>query len=134
MDYLVGTGQAAEMFGDFYQKTFKNKGICHFDIDYIDAFDAVEAVKTAGGLAVLAHPGQQQNFYLIPELVRRGLDGLECNHHAHSDADRRAIRKYAASYGLFLTGGSDYHGSYEPQTEGIGDVLSEKSGVEALCC
>ncbi|SHI20250.1 hypothetical protein SAMN02745823_03362 [Sporobacter termitidis DSM 10068] len=133
MDYLVTTGQAAEMFGDFYMKTFKNNGICHFDIAYTDAFDAVEAIKNAGGLAVLAHPGQQQNYYLIPELKRRGLDGLECNHHSHSAEDRLTIKKYAELYGLFMTGGSDYHGKYEPQEEGIGDVLSEESGVIALC-
>jgi predicted metal-dependent phosphoesterase TrpH len=133
MDYLVGTGQAGEMFGEFYHRIFKNNGICHFDIDYIDAFDAVEAIKKSGGLAVLAHPGQQQNYYLIPELVRRGLDGLECNHHTHSEADRCAVRKYAYCYGLFMTGGSDYHGKYEPQIERIGDIVSEESGVEALC-
>jgi predicted metal-dependent phosphoesterase TrpH len=133
MDYLVSTGQAEEMFGDFYQRIFKNNGICHFDIDYIDAFEAVETIKKAEGLAVLAHPGQQQNFYLIPELVRHGLDGLECNHHSHSDADRRAVRDYANCYGLFQTGGSDYHGRYEPQKVGLGDILSEESGVEALC-
>ena len=43
MDYLVATGQAPEMFGEFYWKTFKNNGICHFDIAYIDAVLAVEA-------------------------------------------------------------------------------------------
>ena len=66
-------------------------------------------------------------------LVRHGLSGVELNHHAHSAADRRIIREYAAAFGLFMTGGSDFHGRYEPQLEGIGDILSDESGVMALC-
>lgn len=133
MDYLVHTGQASEMFGSFYKETFKNSGICHFDITYIDVFDAVRAIKEAGGQSVLAHPGQQQNYYLIPSLAELGLNGLECNHHSHSGKDRETIMRYAEKYGLFLTGGSDYHGKYEPQLESIGDIVSEESGVKALC-
>lgn len=133
MDWLVATGQADDMFGDFYKAIFKNDGICAFDIDYIDVFDAVRIVKAAGGLAVLAHPGQQQNFWLIPELVRAGLDGLELNHHANSAQDRAVLRQLADVHRLFLTGGSDYHGRYEPQPFGIGDFLSDESGVAVLC-
>jgi len=133
MDWLVSTGQVPDMFGDFYNNTFKNGGICDFDIIYPDVFDTVEAIKKTGGVAVLAHPGQQQNFWLIPELVKAGLDGLELNHHANSAKDKEAIRDYAKQYGLFLTGGSDYHGKYEPQPFGIGDFLSEENGVAAIC-
>jgi len=133
MDWFVMTGQVRDMFGEFYKETFKNGGVCAFDIEYTDVFDAVKAVKEAGGLAVLAHPGQQQNFWLIPELATSGLDGLELNHHSHSERDREVIRDHANQYGLFLTGGSDYHGKYEPQPFGIGDFLSDESGVKAIC-
>ena len=133
MDWLVTTGQVTEMFGEFYKQTFKNGGVCDFDICYPDIFDTVKAVKKAGGFAVLAHPGQQQNFWLIPELVKIGLDGLELNHHTHSEQDKEIIRDYAKQYGLFMTGGSDYHGKYEPRPFGIGDFLSDESGVLALC-
>ena len=132
MDWLVASGQIPEMFGDFYQQTFKRNGICAFDIEYIDVFDAVKAIKAAGGLAVLAHPGQQQNFWLIPELVKAGIDGVELNHHAHTERDRDVVRDCAKKYGLFMTGGSDFHGKYEPQPFGIGDFLSDKSGAAAL--
>ena len=132
MDWLVTTGQVPYMFGDFYQKTFKQSGICAFDIEYTDVFDAVRMVKKAGGLAVLAHPGQQQNFKLIPYLVRSGLDGLEFNHFSNSRKDKEVILDYANRHNLFLTGGSDYHGKYEPQPFGLGDFLSEESGVKAI--
>lgn len=132
MDYLVSTGQADEMFGDFYKKTFKNQGICHFDIPYIDAFDAVTAIREAGGKAVLAHPGQQQNFYLIPELVRRGLMGLELHHPSNNESDQTVLREYAGRFGLFLTGGSDFHGRFERPEIDVGDFLSDESGIAAI--
>lgn len=74
MNYLVQTGQVPNMVGTFYMNTFKNGGICDFDIQYLDVFDAVKIIKSAGGLAVLAHSGQQQNFYLIDKLAHLGLD------------------------------------------------------------
>ncbi|MFZ7134210.1 MAG: PHP domain-containing protein [Eubacteriales bacterium] len=133
MDYLVSTGQVEEMFGDFYQKIFKNRGICDFDISYINACDAVKAVKKAGGFAVLAHPGQQQNFDSIHGLVSAGLDGLELNHLSNSEKDRNHIREMACQYELFLTGGSDYHGRFEKQTVEIGCFTAEKEAVEIIC-
>lgn len=133
MDYLFKTGQVTEMFGDFFKKTFKNNGICQFKIPYIDALDAVDAIREAGGKPVLAHSGQQQNFFVIPELVRRGLMGLELNHPSNSDSDKKTIREYAEKNHLFLTGGSDFHGKYERPEIEIGDYLSEESGIEAIC-
>ncbi|MBQ8515452.1 MAG: PHP domain-containing protein [Ruminococcus sp.] len=129
MDDLVSRGRAGEMFGEFYYNTFKNNGICHFDIEYMDPFKAVRAVKEAGGFAVLAHSGQQQNFELIPALVESGLDGLELNHHANSEKDKAIIKEYAERYGLFLTGGSDFHGRYELNSPDIGDYIAEASGA-----
>lgn len=132
MDYLLQQGAVDELFGDFYYATFKNHGICHFDIEYIRPEAAVRAIKDAGGYAVLAHSGQQQNFELIPGLVNVGLDGLELNHHANSAEDRKLIREYAEKYDLCLTGGSDCHGRYEKDSPEVGDYLAEESGARLL--
>ena len=93
------------MFGTFYHETFKNGGYCDFDIEYLDAAAAVRVITEAGGLAVLAHPGQQQNLELVPELVGYGLKGIELEHRKNTEADKEAIRQMAGQYGLFLTGG-----------------------------
>lgn len=132
MDYLVKHGRAKELFGEFYYDTFKNNGICHFDIEYLNPIKAIRAIKDAGGIAVLAHSGQQQNFELIPEFVRNGLDGLELNHHSNSEMDKTIIRNYALRYGLLLTGGSDCHGRYEPSSPEVGDYLAEPSSAATI--
>lgn len=132
MDYLVSHGKAEELFGAFYYSVFKNEGICHFDIEYTDPLEAVRVIKDAGGYAVLAHSGQQQNFELIPALAAAGLDGLELNHHANSAKDRSVIREYADRYQLFLTGGSDFHGRYEAGSPAVGDYLADQSGAQKI--
>jgi len=132
MEYLVATGQTLNMFGNFYQTVFKHGGLCDIDIDYTDVCDAVAVVKRAGGKAVLAHPGQQQNFYLLDQLP---FDGVEYNHAANSQLDKDTIMVYChkSKSPLFLTGGSDYHGRYEDGRVGIGDYLSCESGVLNVC-
>lgn len=133
MEQLYRTGQVNDMFGSFYTDTFKNGGICDFDIEYTNVFEAVDVITQAGGKAVLAHCGQQQNFYLIDRLAPLGLCGLEYNHPGNSAKDREVILEYAKKHRLFLTGGSDYHGANEKVRRRIGDFLSEASGVLALC-
>ncbi|WP_353626267.1 hypothetical protein [Bacillus sp. JCM 19041] len=82
------------------------------DIEYADVYDAIRAIKKDGGLAVIAHPGQLDSYNLIPELIDAGLDGLERNHPDHDRYDHKKIEQLAREYGLLLTGGSDYHGSF----------------------
>lgn len=121
LDYLLQTGQSKSLFGDVYRNIFKNGGPCDFDIAYPDAIEAVKAIRADGGMAVLAHPGQQKNFDIIPMLVQAGLNGIEWNHPSNKNEDKKKIEEYAYEYGLFLTGGSDFHGKYENGGAGLGD-------------
>lgn len=129
LDYLVRTGQSEALFGRVYQEIFKNGGACDFDIAYPSAEEAVRAVKADGGAAVLAHPGQQGNFDLIESLVRAGLDGIEWNHPSHTAVHRRLAEDAGKAYGLFLTGGSDYHGRYERQSAPLGAYPAHESSL-----
>ena len=79
------------------------------------AADSIEMIHGAGGLAVLAHPGQLDPEFkllplLIPELVERGLDGLEVHYPSHPAEIQRRLLALARKYNLVVTGGSDYHG------------------------
>lgn len=129
MRAMVEKGFAESIGGETFRKLFKNGGPCAFDIEYIDALDAIRAVKEAGGIAVLAHPGQQQNYGSIPMFVEAGLDGLELSHHANSTAGRAAVLVYARRYSLLLTGGSDSHGMYENNSPAVGSFLCPGSTI-----
>lgn len=74
------------------------------------ACDAIALIHTAGGLAVLAHPGLNGADSAIPSLIEAGLDGLECYHTKHSTQQAERYLRLAARHGLLVTGGSDCHG------------------------
>ncbi len=72
---------------------------------------AFDLVRAAGGVSVLAHPGTFRRDDLIPLLIEAGLDGIEARHTEHSAANTRHYEQMAASLGLLVTGGSDFHGT-----------------------
>ena len=126
-DILYRTGQTESMFPEINETLFRNGGKCQIKMEYIDIRKALRAVKDSGGYAVIAHPGQQDNLYIVDELVREGLDGLELNHASNSEEYRRLITEKALQHGLILTGGSDYHGKYSRRDTVIGEYLCEQN-------
>lgn len=127
LDYLVSTKQAMSIYGDVYTRIFKNGGPCDFDIDYPEAADVIRAIKEDGGYAVLAHPGQQDNFEMLPKLIEAGLDGIEYAHPSHTEEDRIKVAELGKYYGVFMTGGSDYHGRYERSITKLGAYPAHES-------
>jgi len=109
---LVAKGLTDTVYGSLYRELFKNKGICAWDITYVDARDAVEAVVSDGGLPVLAHPGQTDSWDIIPELAAVGLAGIELYHSDHGASEHRRVQTAAIKHDLIVTGGSDDHGDW----------------------
>jgi hypothetical protein len=70
----------------------------------------IEAVRAAGGLAVLAHPTISTVDEWIQPLADAGLDGVEAYRPALSGNEQLYVEKAAEHFGLFVTGGSDWHG------------------------
>ena len=132
LKYLFDTNQSEEIFGRVYLEIFKNGGRCDFDIEYADCRDAVKAIKEAGGLAVLAHPGQQENYSTVQKLCDVGLDGIELFHPSNKEKAMGIIIELANEHKLFCTGGSDFHGLYERDGKDLGDFISPKNPVLSL--
>ncbi|MBC7262186.1 MAG: phosphatase, partial [Chloroflexi bacterium] len=59
--------------------------------DELHPIQAIQYVREARGLAVLAHPGLLQQDDLLPDLIKAGLDGLEIYYPEHSAVQ---IKKY----------------------------------------
>src|SRR5213596_1162701 len=70
----------------------------------MSAGQAIELIHGAGGLAVMAHPGLNQNDDIIPQLVEAGLDGLECFHSKHTPAASEHYVRLAEKLHLLITG------------------------------
>lgn len=117
MHALIDEGYAVSIYGELYKKLFAKgqngeAGIAHIPLEYLHARDAIDAILQAGGVPVLAHPGQYGNFDYIRDLVGMGLQGIEVWHPLHDQEDEERAKEYARRYDLVMTGGSDFHGFY----------------------
>jgi predicted metal-dependent phosphoesterase TrpH len=82
-----------------------------------DLGHAVELVRAAGGVPVLAHPrspGYEIPDEVIAALSDAGLCGIEVFHSDHNHSQRLRLTQLAKSLNLITTGGSDDHGAYVP--------------------
>jgi predicted metal-dependent phosphoesterase TrpH len=84
----------------------------------LDVFEAVRAVRAAGGVPVFAHPNATSRGRIVPdklimELAAAGLFGLEADHEDHSPQQRAHVRALAEDLGLVVTGSSDFHGTHK---------------------
>ena len=90
------------------------------DERYLSPLEAIDAILHADGIPVLAHGplGEGSQTLTDEEVERRvsfmkeyGLMGLECYYSGFSDEQVRLTLSLAQRYGLFVTAGSDYHGT-----------------------
>ncbi|NEW08120.1 PHP domain-containing protein [Paenibacillus sp. SYP-B3998] len=136
MHALLDAGYTSTIYGELYKKLFARgdqakgiaRGLAYQTITYINMFDAIKAIAEAGGIPVLAHPGQMGNFPAIPELVDAGLQGIEVWHPSHNQAAEQQAKDAADAFNLLQTGGSDFHGFY---TDSPGFPLGSKSPGKA---
>ena len=68
--------------------------------------EAIDLIRQADGVAVLAHPGLNRTDDVIPGLVEAGFDSIECFHTKHSTATSEHYLELADRFGLLVTGRS----------------------------
>ena len=129
MEALCGQAYTERDYQALYRSLFKGGGVAARDIAYPAATDVVRAIREQGGVAVLAHPGQMDSWSAVAELVGEGLQGIEAFHPDHDEKDEERARGVAGEFGLFVTGGSDFHGRYgAPACLGERFVTPEEAG------
>lgn len=73
--------------------------------------EAINLVKSVGGIAVLAHPGLIQDPAKIHQIIDWGIEGLEVYYPEHTQTQRNQLLRLALENNLLITGGSDFHGT-----------------------
>ena len=128
MEALTQRPYVDEDYQAFYRANLKGESPANHDIAYPDAVRVVRAIREQGGTPVLAHPGQMDSWDYVPELVHAGLMGIEAFHPDHTATDEDHAFELAAQFGLFVTGGSDYHGRYgRPEAPGCRFVQPDET-------
>ena len=79
--------------------------------------EAIDALRASGGHGVLAHPEggtAEELTALLHAVSAAGVTGVEAYHPSLSPERSSVVRTLAGRLGLFVTGGSDYHGVHSP--------------------
>jgi predicted metal-dependent phosphoesterase TrpH len=81
---------------------------------------AAAIIAESGGIPVIAHPMSLYVAWgrlpdLIKELKSRGLKGIEAWHPTAKLRSCRRLEELGKSLGLYITAGSDFHGSVRPE-------------------
>ena len=95
---------------------------------YVDKYrtpcsQAIETIKGAGGIPVVAHPGlldieNGKPFeYMIAELKEMGIEGLEVYYSGHTPEQTHRYEQLARQFDLLMTGGTDFHGDIQPDIQ-----------------
>ncbi|MDQ1606848.1 MAG: 3,5-nucleoside bisphosphate phosphatase [Microbacteriaceae bacterium] len=133
-DALVAKGHVATRSAAFASILHPRNG--YFEPHYApEPLAAVELVRAAGGIPVLAHPGTRGRDDVIPAdklkaLVDAGLFGLEIHHRENTESGRARLVELAERYGLEITGSSDYHGAGKPNR--LAENTTEPDVLERL--
>ena len=99
-------------------KEFINR--IRFRNEYVRPEEAIRGILGGGGIPVLAHPSYGDGDQLIlgeemdkrlRKLIGYGLQGVEGFYSGFTPRIRREILDLAERYGLYVTAGSDYHGT-----------------------
>ena len=134
-------GEFTESFSVFFRKGLANPESSYF-MNHIESRppyrEVIDIIHKAGRKAFLAHPFEykfEDTIGFIDDLRKEAeLDGIECFHPSSADDNKKDILvEYARRNNLYISGGSDYHGSPKPDIEigvGRGNLNISKEIIE----
>lgn len=139
MHALMDYGYTIDLYGRVYDSLFDvNNGLCSEIVkeeinEYPEVKFVSQLIRSAGGIAVLAHPRVYDNIGLLEELAENELiDGVEVWHSSNFDGDEEHMTKIAEKYDLIMTGGSDFHGFYNHYPIPLGYFTTPDEYVERI--
>lgn len=107
---LVAKGYVADI-GEAFDRFLGKDAAAYVNPPRIRPEDAIDWIREAGGVPVIAHPGLYGDDALVQRLIEYGIAGIEAYHSDHSPDTEAHYAALAERHGLIATAGSDFHGS-----------------------
>lgn len=119
--YLMEHGYVQEM-SEAFRTHLGDRCPYYVPREKVTPVQAVDLIYRAGGIPILAHPmlyhlSEADMRRMILSLRDAGLIGIEALYSTHSKIDEGLVRSMAKTYGLLISGGSDFHGSNKPDID-----------------
>lgn len=138
--YLLDEGYVKTK-DEAFEKYLGKNAPCYVPRTQMKPDMAIDTILKAGGHPVLAHPmlyhfTRDRLFSLISYLKKLGLEGIEAIYSLNTIEDDEFLAGIAARYGLYVTGGSDFHGSNKPDIDlgvGKGNLAIPKEILYSIC-
>jgi len=134
MRALLESGLTDRIYGDIYHELFTAESPRNilYPAKFPTPLEVLEAVHQAGGIAVLAHPGEAGAIDHLDELIAAGLDGVEVYHSANDRDMQKKLLGIAKNANMLVTGGSDFRGMYGPGFVTVGHEQVNDSQINSL--
>ncbi len=116
----------AKSIDDAFERYLKKNGPAYIEKSRLDMASAIDLIRKAGGVPVLAHPFTlnidiESLEIFIRRLKKLGLVGIEAYYSEHTTSQIDDYLDLARRYDLIVTGGSDFHGHNKDEIDiGIG--------------
>jgi predicted metal-dependent phosphoesterase TrpH len=94
--------------------------------------DVIARIHDAGGVASVAHPGLLRHDDWLPTFVDAGADAIEAYHTDHDPEMTARYVALAATLGVAVSGGSDYHADESHGAVALGSVSLPNEAYERL--
>jgi predicted metal-dependent phosphoesterase TrpH len=130
-DALVRAGHARNR-DDAFARLIGRDAPAYVPRTGLPAAGVIDVIVRAGGIASLAHPILAGIDDSIPSLAAQGLSALEARHSDHPPDVEARYRALAASLGLAVSGGSDFHGDDTSNAASLGAVTLDAADFAAL--
>ena len=134
MRALMESGLTDQIYGDMYHELFDedSANTIFKAAKFPSPFEVMEQIHQAGGVAVLAHPGEGDTMEQLDELIAAGLDGIEVFHRANSRDVQKQLLGIAKDSNMLVTGGSDFRGMYGQGVVTVGQNQVNEMQINSL--
>ncbi len=106
---MLAEGYVSEL-QEAFDKYLADDAPAHVARHRMSPEEAVDLIQSAGGAAVLAHPGLVERYEpILTRLIAHGIDGVEVFHPKNPQEVTDKVQQMAADGNLITTGGSDFH-------------------------
>lgn len=109
--------------GEAFNKYIGDACIANVKKENYSTAEIIKLIKKINGIAVIAHPEKNSLKGKLSEVIQLGVEGIEIVHPSHNKKTIEFYDKFADTYALIKTGGSDFHGNSNFELKNLGKYV-----------